>query len=263
MKNDFIDMPITGCVKSGYKRLKKIKKALGITASEEINESMILENVNKHNFLEYYLIQDLIKSIINAPLAVKEQNIKLYNLYEFPLEYKKELRVTRDLYKSHRDFRKYYTELNREFLLSDRESCKYINYWIYELANTFMTDDIMLLPNNVFLNFHFLQYWLEVKTSSPLPDLTLLEELILLYLTSYCSIEILTESGDLDFGHADIMYVNELIYHRLPTKFGLRNINQVMALHYYMTPQISNCFYVENRIHEILNLYEKENIEKS
>ncbi len=259
MKNDFNNKL---AVKNDYARLQKIKKALKIPVTEEVNENIILEKVNEHNFLEYYLIQDLIRIVTNAPNSVKKQNMELYNSYAYPEKFKQELRKTRDLYKSNSEFKKFYISLNREFQLSDKDNCKYINYWIYELAHTFITNEIMLLPNNVFLNLHFLQYWLESKTSRPLPKLSLLEELILLYLSSYCSVEMLTESGSLDFGHADILFVKELIHNRLPAKFGLDSINQVMALHYYLMPQISNCFYAENRIQEILNLYAKENIEK-
>ena len=238
-----------------YKTLIYLKRTFGIKAEIEKSFTQLFEEANKHNIDEYFLIQDLIKILQKAPKEIIEQNITLSNLYSTPNKYKKTLKELKTMYKEKRIFINFVNELNQEFQIFETINCKFINYWIFELGHTFLSDTVIIYPKSIHLNLHLLFKWMTEQQKLPTPSLMLLEEFIILHLANGYQTDNLIDSNLNDFGiEIEENIVKEIIEEKLPTKFNVETINQVMAVLYLKTPQISNYFYVEKRINQIKKL---------
>ncbi len=201
-------------------QIQKLKGTFKFISDKFETKDELLELVEAHNSKERYLMFKLLKLVKKIPPEIREQYQKLIDKYESPEEYTKLYQETLKRYETEPFFIDYAKNIYKKLILKEYAVSEYSNYIIYELCSDIISDKVYLEPEKLYLNFHFLQYWIEQQKRIKEVDLTEQETQVIKYFVN--SEEYLLER---DYSQEEI----DIIITKLMEKFKVDKINKLVA----------------------------------
>jgi len=211
-----------------YKKILKIKNALGINQDTEASLLSMFDAAREHNKKEVFLLEYLINCMKNMPCEIKKR-------YDYMIENERNENFagiylnTELLFRTNKIFKTYSDEIYCDLELDIKSSVHYLNSLIYETAYNEIEEYSVFSADFPVMNFYLLQKRLNKFKTFKIGKLSFAEDLIINKLIEgWFESEIIALCPNKTGKIAE-----NILKYKLPAKFHSETIIQALAVYLY------------------------------